>query len=228
MLTVIHQFEQIVAQAKKLPFGAEKEAQVLQKEALTIQQTHLPRHKKLEATLQEIQFDQTESDNWPDLQQQFLQTLNQIQIKLQQKASVTNKENIEQAIRTQQELEKLKNDYEKDLILEKNNYEFLKKKYELLQYNHDQLKRNLQKAVLTKNNWIRFFTFSLPVVFFVLVFDHFIHLEWLENLKLINTFKIMASFAIVSILLFFTLRSFRFLVIALGFILVMVILGLLI
>ena len=190
MLEAIEKFEEILRRLKKLNYGDNNLFHATKKETLMLIKNFLPKDIHYKQDLEKIEIsdtnhasDSSSLDKWIHGHDEFINTvriiIEDLQIRHQKQIDKSgNKSEIERYV---DEIERIKNDTGKDLIFERNNFNYLKRKYDLLQYNYDQLQESYQQVLGRKNQWILYITWSVLIGLAVLVFDQIITWQWFEN-----------------------------------------------
>ncbi|MCG8323200.1 MAG: hypothetical protein MI921_27120 [Cytophagales bacterium] len=190
MLEAIEKFEEILRRLKKLNYGDHNLFNATKKETLMLIGNFLPKDVHYKKDLDKIEIsghnhaaDSSSLDKWIHGHDEFINVvriiIEDLQIRHQKQIDKSaHKSDIEKYV---SEIERIKNDTGKDLIFERNNFNYLKRKYDLLQYNYDQLQASYQQVLGKKNQWILYITWSVLVGLVVLVFDQIIFWQWFEN-----------------------------------------------
>ena len=190
MLEAIEKFEDILRRLQKLNYGDHNLFNAAKKETIMLINNFLPKDPHYKRDLEKIDVsnnnqskDSSSLDKWIHGHDEFINIvrvlIEDLQIRHQKQIDKSaNKSEVEKYIA---EIERIKNDTGKDLIFERNNFNYLKRKYDLLQYNYDQLNASYQQVLGKKNQWILYITWSVLVGLVVLVFDQIIYWEWFEN-----------------------------------------------
>ena len=190
MLEAIEKFEDILRRLQKLNYGDHNLFNAAKKETIMLISNFLPKDPHYKRDLEKIDVsnnnrskDSSSLDKWIHGHDEFINIvrvlIEDLQIRHQKQIDKSaNKSEVEKYIA---EIERIKNDTGKDLIFERNNFNYLKRKYDLLQYNYDQLNASYQQVLGKKNQWILYITWSVLVGLVVLVFDQIIYWEWFEN-----------------------------------------------
>jgi len=185
----IEKFEELERRLKKLNYGEHNLLNAIKKEALMLIDNFLPKSVKFKEELEKISVNgiKTTKDNmtldaWIQKHDETINLFHIIleDLRIKQRKSIaksTDKSEIEKYL---DEIERIKNDTGKDLILEKNNYNYLKRKYDMLQYNYDQLQTNYQKVLGQKSNWVLYITWTVLISLFLVIFDQFIQWDWYD------------------------------------------------
>lgn len=228
----IKKCEEISLSVRGLSYGDTEQAENNKNELIKLVVDTVPEKEKYIQQLKSLNFNQATTsqtkDYWQVQQQNLLQLINAVQeeIRLKQKQQLQEKNSKKQIEDLQLELLRTKNDNEKDLILEKNNHQYLKKKYDILKVKHEELEKSHQSLLGSKNHWYYYFLVTFPLVFLILTFDTFIFIGYFNLLKFTVLVKTAIAFAVISGLLYIPLRDKRLLVLPVFFIAVILILQL--
>ena len=225
MQELIKQSEDIVTAVKSLNYG-DRDALMQIKDTLRdFTKAHVPENHSYQDQLKEIDFPEKETlqqDLWQEHQQNLLQLAQGIHQDILKKHKAYKQETSsqEQIETLQKEVDKMKNDYEKDLILERNNHQYLKKKYEILKIKHEQMERQFQQVLGSKRNWNIYLLLVFPLVFVVLFFDTFFPLSFFGLLRYQLLVKTSVSFSLISGLLYIPLKNRLLILLAFFFLLI--------
>ncbi len=187
MLEAIEKFEDLLRRSKKLNYGDHNLFQACKKEAIMLVENYLDPSNTYKADLGAVDNHKTEEnsnlDNWIEAQDELINILHIVieDLKIQQKKKIQESENKSEIEKYQDEIERIKNETGKDLIFERNNYNYLKRKYDLLQYNYEQLKISHEETFGKRNHWILYITWAILLSLIVLVFDQLISWGWFDN-----------------------------------------------
>ena len=190
MLEAIEKFEEILRRLKKLNYGDHNLLNATKKETLMLINNFLPKDAHYKKDLEKIEIsnnhqetDSSSLDKWIHGHEEFINIIRIVieDLQIRHQKQVDKSENKSEIQKYISEIERIKNDTGKDLIFERNNFNYLKRKYDLLQYNYDQLHASYQQVLGRKNQWILYITWSVLVGLVVLVFDQIINWEWFKN-----------------------------------------------
>ena len=190
MIESIEKFEEILRRLKKLNYGDHNLFHATKKEVLMLLNNFLPKDIHYKKDLEKIEIngnnhtaDASSLDKWIHGHDEFINTLRVIieDLRIRHKQQIDKSSNKSEIEKYLAEIERIKNDTGKDLIFERNNFNYLKRKYDLLQYNHDQLQASYQEVLGRKNQWILYITWSVLAGLVVLVFDQIINWPWFDS-----------------------------------------------
>ncbi|MDN5200953.1 hypothetical protein QQ008_06265 [Fulvivirgaceae bacterium BMA10] len=222
MQEAIQKFEALLRRVKKLHYGDVKLFEVEKKEAVMLIGHFLAEKKSYQKDVEEIVVPENGNANkktenlWIEKQQEFIGLLKLVikDLKIREKKEIGKSQNSDIADEYRKEIERIKNDAEKDLMLAKNNYNYLKRKYNLLEYNYKQLKREHNEAIGRKRLWT---IYAFMIIIFgtaILIFDAFVEWPWFDlhdrNLYL----KITSILFVAALLLYVPMRKNRFIFLA--------------
>jgi len=229
MLEVIKQMEDLILEIKALRPGDEAKAENCRQGLTQICNKYVDECQKFATQLQEIHFDTPHVETnayWQTHQKNLLQLAKSIQaeLKLQSKLKQQEKNTLLQVEELKLELSRLKNDSEKDLTLEKNNHQYIQKKYENLKKRYDRLEREYNDLLGSKKDWYTYFLIVFPLVFFILFFDTFIYISYYSLLKYNVLVKTGIAFSLISGFLYIPLKDKRLILLPMVFLLLILIL----
>ncbi len=190
MLEAIEKFEDLLRRAKKLNYGDHNLFQAYKKEAVMLVDNYLTASSIYKTDLEHVntnKSDETQEntnlDNWIEAQDELINIMHIVieDLKIQQKKKIQDSENKTEIEQYQDEIDRIKNETGKDLIFERNNYNYLKRKYDLLQYNYEQLKLSHQETFGKRNHWILYIIWAILSSLIILVFDQIISWDWFDN-----------------------------------------------
>lgn len=190
MLEATEKFEDLLRRSRKLTYGDHSIFKATKKEALMLVENYLTKDSTYKTDLELITVnemkpnsDNTNLDNWIEAQDELINIIHIIieDLKIQQKKKVQESENKSEIEKYLAEIDRIKNETGKDLIFERNNYNYLKRKYDLLQYNHEQLKVAHKETFGKKNHWILYVTWAALLGLLILVFDQIINWNWFDT-----------------------------------------------
>lgn len=216
--------EEINLSVRQLKQGDRIKAEELTNELMELVKSCFPEKEKYLQQLKNINFnesDATGSDAYWQVQKDNLWQLTvsvQEELKLQVKRQRQEKFSKKHIENLEMEILRLQNDSEKDLILERNNHQYLQKKYEFLKSKHERLEQAYLNLLGNKNQWYWYLLITFPLVFFILTFDSYIYVSYFNLLKFNVLVKTGLAFAVISGLLYIPLRDKRLLVLPLLFI----------
>lgn len=186
----IEKFQELDRRLRKLEYGEHSIFNGIRKEAIMLLENFLPNNDKYLLDLNGIKIsekkeleDSKHLDQWIAGHTEAIGLLHIIieDLKIKQRKAVAKSESKDDVEKVLAEIDRIKNDTGKDLILEKNNYNYLKRKYDLLQYNYNQLQADNMVIMGKKNNWILYFTWTVLLSLIILVFDQFIDWHWFDE-----------------------------------------------
>ncbi|MFW5700914.1 MAG: hypothetical protein ACOCWM_04415 [Cyclobacteriaceae bacterium] len=225
--------EEITMSVRQLLPGDNTRAEYLKNELTEIVKSSFPEKDKYFQQLNSLSFREANNAEDHSFWQVQKDNLFQLTISIQEELNLKIKKQ-QQEKSSQRQLEDLKleilrvkNDSEKDLILERNNHQYLKKKYDHLKTSHEELEKSYLNLLGSKNQWYLYFLITFPLVFFILTFDSFIYINYFNLLKFNVLVKTGLAFSVISGLLYIPLRDKRLLILPIIFLALIFILQLL-
>lgn len=152
---------------------------------------------------------ETNAEDGVKLQQELIHLLELVieDLQIREEEAIKRSENKPLAEKYRHDMQKLRNDFEKDLLYERNNYEYLKKKYDLLQINYDRLQKDYETAKIARKKWVVFFMAAVPLTLFLLTFDWIIPFNATVSTRLLPLVKILVATGAFSFCLYYPLKS---------------------
>ena len=231
MNEAIEKLEDIFVRIQKLDYKNINEANSIKNRLFILLETILPEKVNYQKSLEKIDFAENigvdlSKDTWISNQEAIKELVDVIlvDLKLKERENVKNSENLDIVQKYEIELERIKNNFQKDLLLEKNKYRYLKKKYDIAQYNYENLKNDYQNILGKKEKWMTYLSVCFPLVFIILSLDVYFNFYWFNTLQYLVLVKTGLSFAVIAGFLYIPLKDKRLFLLSLLFLILVMVL----